>query len=115
MPRVKRGKTHLKRRKNILKQTKGYGWGRKKLIKHAKEAILHAGQNARVGRRVKKRANRRTWQTQINAGARVNGISYSRLMGSLRKEKIEIDRKVLSELAANHPKVFAEIVKIAQK
>ena len=110
MPRVKRGKSHLKRRKNILKATKGYNWGRKNKIKLAKEAILHAGAHAHADRRKKKRVNRALWLTKLNAGTRANDMSYSKFMGALKKNKIELDRKILADLAENHPKAFAKIV-----
>ena len=109
MPRVKRGKTHLKRRKGLLKQTKGYRWGRKKLIKLAKTAVLKAGSYAYRDRRNKKRAFRRLWQIQINAALRQYGLSYSKFIGALKKAKIEIDRKILADLAKNNSWVFNQI------
>ncbi|MDD5251674.1 MAG: 50S ribosomal protein L20 [Patescibacteria group bacterium] len=111
MPRVKRGKAHLKRRKNILAQTKGYMWGRKSKVKLAKVAILKAGKNAYRDRRRKKRDMRSLWQIRINAAARENGLSYSRLIDALKKAGIVIDRKIMSQLAAEHPAIFAEVVK----
>jgi len=111
MPRVKRGTTHVKRRKNILKKTKGYNWGRKNKIKQATEAILHAGTHAMTDRRKKKRVNRRLWQTKLNAALRPLGYSYSRFIDVMTKNNCELDRKVLSQLAENKPKVFEGIVK----
>jgi large subunit ribosomal protein L20 len=110
MPRVKRGVIHSKNRRNILKQTKGYKWGRKKLIKLAKTAVNKAGAYAYRDRRAKKRTARALWQVQINAAAREHGLSYSKFMAGLKKAKIELDRKVLAELAQKQPKIFAKIV-----
>lgn len=111
MPRVKRGKAHIKRRKNVLKKTKGYRWGRKNKIKQAKEAILHAGVHARRDRHTKKIVRRSLWQTQLNAAVREHGLSYSRFINKLKTNKVELDRKVLAEIAQKHPKAFAELVK----
>lgn len=111
MPRVKRGTHRIKRRKNILARTKGMMWGRKSKITLAKTAMTKAGKNAYVGRKLKKRDNRALQQVRINAAARLNGTTYSKLMGELKKRKIELDRKVLSQIAAQYPEVFAKIVK----
>lgn len=110
MPRVKRGVMHSKRRKNVLKQTKGFRWGRKKLIKVAKTAAVKAGAYAYRDRRTKKRTARALWQVQLNAAVRQHGLSYSRFIAGLKQAKIEMDRKVLAELAEKHPNVFAKIV-----
>jgi large subunit ribosomal protein L20 len=111
MPRVKRGTHRIKRRKNILARTKGMMWGRKSKITLAKTAMTKSGRNAYVGRKLKKRDNRALQQVRINAAARLNGTTYSKLMGELKKRKIELDRKVLSQIAAQYPEVFAKIVK----
>ena len=111
MPRVKRGVTHVKRRKNILKKTKGYKWGRKKLIRQAKTAINKAGQHALHDRHAKKKVTRRLWQTKINAAVRELDLTYSQFIHLLKKNKCELDRKVLSQLAEENPKVFADLVK----
>ena len=111
MPRVKRGTHRIKRRKNILARTKGMMWGRKSKITLAKTAATKAGANAFRDRRIKKRDNRGLQQMRINAAARLNGTTYSRLIDSLKKRKIELDRKVLAELAMNHPQVFAKLAK----
>ncbi|HLC99874.1 MAG TPA: 50S ribosomal protein L20 [Patescibacteria group bacterium] len=108
--RIKRGKAHLKRRKRLLKRTKGYLGGRKNLIKRAGEATLKAGQRARNDRRKKKGDFRRLWQIQINAAVREYGLSYSKFMGALKKTNIEVDRKILADLAANHVAAFKKIV-----
>jgi len=110
MPRVKRGTSHIKNRRNILVKAKGFKWGRKKLIKIAKTAITKAGAHAYRDRRVKKRTARGLWQLKINAAARNAGTTYSKLIDSLKKGKIEIDRKVLADIAEKEPKVFAKIV-----
>lgn len=111
MPRVKRGKTHLKRRKNILSQTKGYMWGRKSKMRSAKVAILKAGVHAYRDRRLKKRVMRGLWLIRINAAARQYGLTYSKLISGLKKADIGLDRKVLSELAAKHPSIFKAVAK----
>ncbi|OGF20883.1 50S ribosomal protein L20 [Candidatus Falkowbacteria bacterium RIFOXYB2_FULL_38_15] len=114
MPRVKRGKGHLKRRKNLLKQVKGYRWGRKSKIKLARTAMLKAGVYAYRDRRNKKREIKKTWQIKINAASRENSISYSKLMGALRKKSIELDKKILANLAEHHPAVFAKVAEEAK-
>jgi len=114
MTRVKRGKISIKRRRNVLKQTKGFRNARKSKERAAKEALLHAGSHALAHRRDKKGDRRREWQVRINAGARKNGISYSLLMGALKKKGIELDRKILATLAESHPKVFEAIIKAAK-
>jgi len=100
----------LKHRKNLLKQVKGYRWGRKSKIKLARVAMLKAGVYAYRDRRAKKRLARQLWQVKINAASRDNGLSYSKLSGALKKAKIDLDRKILADLAENHPAVFAKIV-----
>ncbi len=110
MTRVKRGKTHLKRRKKILKSTKGYKWGRKNKPKLAKTATLKAGAYAWRDRRAKKRDFRRLWQININAACRMRGTTYSKFINNLSKNKIELNRKILAELALKYPKFFSEIV-----
>lgn len=110
MPRVKRGKTHLKRRKTLLKKTKGYKWGRKSKIKLAKTAVKKAGVYAYRDRRNKKRTNRQLWLVQLNAGVREHGLSYSKFIHLLKAKKIDLDRKILADLANNHPQVFAQLV-----
>ena len=110
MPRVKRGVIHTKNRKNILKRARGFKWGRKKLIKIAKTAVTKADAYAFRDRRAKKRTMRALWQIQLNAAVREHGLSYSRFIDKLKKAKIELDRKVLSELARKEPSVFAKIV-----
>ena len=113
MPRVKRGMHRIKRRKNILARTKGMMWGRKSKITLAKTAATKSGANAYRDRRLKKRDGRALSQIRINAAARANATTYSKLMGALKKKGIALDRKVLADLGANHPEVFAAIVKAA--
>ena len=114
MPRVKRGKMHTKRRSNILKETKGYYAGHKNLIRLAKTAVMKAGQHAFRDRRRKKGVNRRIWNVQINAAARLNGTKYSTLINGLKKKNIELDRKILADLANNNPEVFTKVVEATQ-
>ncbi|MFA5126933.1 MAG: 50S ribosomal protein L20 [Patescibacteria group bacterium] len=110
MPRVKRGRAHIKRRKNVLKKTKGYNWGRKNKIKQAREAILHAGQHALYDRHAKKRVARALWQVKINAAVREHNFNYSRFIALLKKNKVELDRKVLSQLAMTKPEAIANLI-----
>jgi large subunit ribosomal protein L20 len=110
MSRIKRAVQARKHRKNILKHTKGFSYGRKSKFKLAKDAIKHAWTYAYRDRKVKKRTFRGLWNLQINALARQNGITYSRFIEGLKKKKIEIDRKVLSQLANKFPEVFVKIV-----
>jgi len=114
MVRVKGGKTSLKRRKHLLKYTKGFKYGRQAKYRAAKQAVYRAWMHAYKDRRRKKREFRNLWQIQINAACRERGISYSRFINGLKKNKIGIDRKVLSQLAQNHPEIFSKIVSIAK-
>lgn len=114
MTRIKGGLLHAKRRRGILKHTKGYRWGRKSKIKLAKTAKMRAGQFAFASRRSKKRQRRGLWNIRVNAAAHKNGLSYSRLMGALKKKNIAIDRKVLSALAAQFPSIFTKIAELAR-
>jgi len=114
MVRVKRGKIAHKRRRHLLKYVKGFRWGRKKKIKRAKEALLHAWEYAYRDRRAKKREFRALWQIQINAACRQLGLSYSKFIAGLKKNKIELNRKILANLAQNHPQIFEKIVEKAR-
>jgi len=114
MPRVKRGTFHIKKRKKLLAKTKGYKWGRKKLIKRAKEAVVKAGAHSFVDRRKKKRTNRGLWQIKISAFVKGYDLSYSRFIDLLKKKEIVIDRKVLADLAENNKEVMAKIVEAAK-
>lgn len=110
MSRVKRGTTKVKRRKNVLAQTKGYRMNRGSKERTAKEAIFHAGRNAFRDRKNKKRLARNLWSLRINAATRPLGFSYSRFIDALKKKEILLDRKVLSTLAKDHPEVFARLI-----
>ncbi|MBU0612345.1 50S ribosomal protein L20 [Patescibacteria group bacterium] len=110
MTRVKKGVHALKRRRSVLKQTKGFRHGRKSKERQAKEALLHAGNYSFAHRKDRKSHNRKLWNIKINAGSRELGMSYSKLIGTLKKKKIELDRKILSDLAENHPKTFEKIL-----
>ena len=111
MSRVKRGTISLKRRRNVLKQVKGYRFGRSTKERQAREAIAHAGAYAFAHRRDKKSDARRLWQVSINASLRALGFTYSKFMGDLKKKGVLIDRKILSDLAKNRPNTFERIVK----
>jgi len=109
MPRVKRGTMHSKRRRNILKPVKGFQLGRKKLIKLAKTAATKAGQHAYRDRKKKKRNFRQLWNIKINAGARQNNLTYSQIINKLKIKNITLNRKILADLAENHPSVFKKL------
>lgn len=115
MPRVKRGMMHAKRRKNILKRAKGYMWGRKNRIKLAKTAVVKAGVYAYRDRQKRKSEFRRLWQTRIGAAVRPYGVSYSRFINLLKKKNIALDRKIMAELAGNHPAIFKSLMKTTLK
>jgi large subunit ribosomal protein L20 len=115
MARVKRAMNARKKHKKILKLAKGYYGGKSKLFKTANESVIRALRNAYVGRKLKKRDFRKLWIARINAGARVSGLSYSRFMNGIKLAGIDINRKMLSEIAINDPKAFAELVEIAKK
>lgn len=110
MARVKRGSQRTQKRKRMLKKAKGFSAARKNTTRLAKAAVKKAGQKAYDDRKQKKRTRRALWQVKINAGARKNGMTYSTLMDGLKKKKIEIDRKILADMAENNPKLFARIV-----
>jgi len=110
MVRVKRGKAAHKRRKHLLKYAKGFRWGRKSKYRAAKVALMHAWGYAYRDRKSKKREFRKLWQIQINAACREKGISYSKFINGLKKNKIELDRKILANLVQNHPEIFEKIV-----
>lgn len=112
MPRVKGGVISAKRRRNVLKRAKGYRHGRGTKERLAKESLVHAGKNAFNHRRDKKTDFRQLWIVRLNAALREQGFkSYSTFISAMKKGEIELDRKVLSELAAKHPETFARIVK----
>ncbi|MFA6386382.1 MAG: 50S ribosomal protein L20 [Candidatus Paceibacterota bacterium] len=111
MTRVKRGTIKNKHRKNILAQTKGFRFGRSTKKSAAKDALRHAGAYSFAHRKDKKADVRSLWTTRINAAIRPFEMSYSRFIDGLKKKKIDIDRKILSDIAQNNPETFARIVK----
>ena len=114
MARVKGGYVTHRRRKKVLKANEGYYGARKSLWKKSHEAWLHAGQYAFRDRRNRKRDLRRLWIARINAGARLNGTSYSRLIAGMKKANIGLDRKVLADLAVRDANAFAKVVEAAK-
>ena len=114
MPRAKRGNKRLERRKKILKLAKGYRGTKSKLYRSAKESVERGLNFAYTGRKLKKRDFRSLWIVRIGAAARLNGLNYSRLMHGLKLAGIELDRKVLADLAANHPEAFSEVASQAK-
>lgn len=115
MVRVKKSTAAKKHKKHLLKHAKGFKWGRKSKFKAAKDALRHAWTYAYRDRKVKKRTNRQLWNLQINAAVRTMGINYSRFIKALKDNKIEIDRKVLSEIAKKFPETFTKIVESIKK
>ncbi|MCM3902699.1 MAG: 50S ribosomal protein L20 [Pyrinomonadaceae bacterium] len=109
MPRAKRGNKRLERRKKILKLAKGYRGTKSKLYRSAKESVERGLNFAYTGRKLKKRDFRSLWIVRIGAAARLNGLNYSQFMHGLKLAGIELDRKVLADLAANTPDAFAEV------
>ena len=115
MPRVKRGVTAHARHKKLIKQAKGYRGRRKNVYRVAKQAVTKAGQYAYRDRRQRKRQFRALWITRINAAARENGLSYSRFMDGLHKADIQIDRKLLADMAVNDKTAFARLAEQARQ
>ena len=109
MSRVKKGVIALKRRRNVLKQVKGYRFGRGTKERQAHEAIVHAGSHAFAHRRDKKTDARKLWTVKINATVRPLGLSYSKFIDSLHKKGVALDRKILADLAENNPRTFEKI------
>ena len=115
MVRVKRGKIAHKRRRHLLKHAKGFRWGRKSKYVLAKDALFHAWNYAYRDRKTRKREFRKLWQTQINAACHQQGLSYSKFVYLLKKNKIELDRKILADFAQYHPEVFEKILETVEK
>ena len=115
MSRVKRGVTKHARHKKVLEQAKGYRGRRKNTFRIANQAVEKAGQYAYIGRKLKKRQYRALWIQRINAAARANGTTYARFMDGLKKSGVELDRKVLADMAANEPEAFAVLAEQAKK
>ncbi len=115
MARIKKALNAKKKHNKILKLAKGYYGAKSKLYRPANEAVMRALRSAYAGRKQKKRDMRKLWITRINAAARMNDISYSRLMNGLKVAGVEIDRKILADLAMNDMPAFAELTKTAKK
>lgn len=115
MPRIKRSVSARKKRRTTLARAKGYYGMKSRGYRAAKEQVQHSLQYAHRDRRNKKREIRRLWITRINAGARLNGISYSKFMNGIKRAGIELDRKVLSDMAINDAPAFAQLCEVAKK
>lgn len=113
MPRVKRGFKARRRRNRVLQQTEGFFGGRKNRYRQAVEVLRHAWEYGYISRKLKKRDFRKLWIARINAAARTNGVSYSKLMGGLKKASVGLDRKILSEIAIHDPAAFGAVTKLA--
>ena len=109
--RIKRAVNAVKKRRKILKQAKGYWGAKSKLYRTAREQVMKSGMYAYIGRKQKKRDFRSLWIVRINAACRINDISYSRFIAGLKAKNIELNRKVLADMAVNQPLTFAELVK----
>ena len=114
MARVKRATNARKNHKKVLKLAKGYYGGKSRLFKTANESVIRALRNAYFGRRLKKTDFRRLWIARINAATRMNGLSYSKFMNGIKLAGIDMNRKMLSEIAINDPKAFADLVELAK-
>ena len=114
MARIKRGVTAVKKRRKIFKLSKGYFGAKSKQYRAANEAVMKSLKYAYIGRRLKKRDFRKLWIARINAAARINGISYSRMIDGLKKAGVAVDRKVLADLAVNDAAAFAELANVAK-
>ena len=115
MTRVKRGVTSKKRHKKVLVRNKGFLMSKRRLIKSAKQADLHAGQYAFAGRKRRKRDMRRLWITRISEGVKKQGLSYSAFIKILKEKHISLNRKVLSQLISEYPEVFVKMVNQVKK
>ena len=115
MPRVKRAVNAHKKRRTVLSRAKGYYGAKSRSYRAAKEQVQHSLQYQYRDRRAKKREIRRLWITRINAAARINGLSYSVFMNGLKKAGVELDRKVLADMAVNDADAFAALVEVAKK
>ncbi len=114
MPRVKRGSHRLQKRKRVLSKAKGYFLGKSTLYRYAREAVNRADQFAYIGRKLKKRDFRALWITRISAAARANGINYSQFIRGLKAAKIDLNRKMLADIAVRDPEGFAQLVEQAK-
>jgi len=113
MSRVKRGTIAHKKREKVLKRTKGFRWGRKSKERAAKEALLHAESRMFRGRKEKKRNFRSLWTVRLNAAARANGTTYSKLIAAMKKTNIELDRKILADMAQHNADVLKKVIEKA--
>ena len=114
MTRVKRGIIASKKRRKVLKATKGFRWGRKSKERAAKEALLHSLSRSFQGRKEKKREYRTLWNVKINAAVRLEGMTYSTFIAALKKKKIALDRKILADIAEHEPATFKKIVEFVK-
>ena len=114
MARIKGAMATRKRRKKVLKAAKGYYGGKHRLFKTAKQAVMKSGQYAYIGRKLRKRDFRSLWIARINAATRINGMSYSKFICGLKKAGIDLNRKVLADLAVNDAAAFAKLVEVAK-
>lgn len=114
MARVKRAVSSHKKRRKIMKLAKGYYGAKSKQYRSAKLAVMRAQNHAYIGRRIKKREFRQLWIARINAAARINGLSYSRFINGLKLANIEVNRKMLAEMAVNDAPSFAQLAKVAK-
>lgn len=112
MPRVK--SVSARRHRKVKTKAKGFKHAARRRLKTAKEALLHSGQYAYIGRRLRKKDLRRLWITRLNAAAREHGLTYNKLIAFLKKKNIEIDRKILADIAVNDPKTFEKIVSFSK-
>ncbi len=115
MARTKSGTATNKKRKKILQYTKGFRWGRKSKFRSAKEALLHSWSYSFRDRKVRKRDFRRMWQIKINAATRNEGVSYSDFIHLLKKKEVGLNRKMLAEIAENHPDIYKEVVSFVKE
>ena len=114
MARIKRGVISHKRRRNTLAETKGFRWGRKSKYRLAKDALRHALTYAYRDRRAKKRVFRQDWQRQLGSALTLQNLNYNRFISSLKKQNVGLDRKVLAQLAKDHPETFKKIVELSK-
>jgi large subunit ribosomal protein L20 len=112
--RVTAGPVTRRRHKKILQQAKGYRWGRKNLYRRAKQAVLRAGVHEYIGRKQKKRTFRRLWITRLSGAVRAEGMKYSEFMNGITRKRVEVDRKMLSNLAIEEPTVFKEVLELVK-
>ena len=114
MARIKRGVNAVKKRRKILKLSKGYFGAKSKLYRIARQAVMKSQQYAYIGRKLRKRDMRQLWIARINAGARLNGLSYSKFMYGLKLAEVDLNRKVLSDMAINDAEGFAKLAELAK-